>query len=95
MNSIPDLYKKYFIDTGNERIDLFKLILKEFAINKALYPGCFVHITPSFIFNEVVYVDVDKRCKHFFSNEHTFEYITNNKKYNGIPLVRFYENNFE
>jgi len=95
MFHIPELYKKYFIDNCNERKDLFELIKKEFQSNKVFYPGCFVHITPSFYFQEVVYLDLDKRCKSFFSSTKTIEYINKNKKYDERPIIRFYESNFE
>ena len=34
-----------------------------------LYPGSFVDIAPSFVFPNVVYVDLDKRAKRFFGDE--------------------------
>lgn len=93
-NQTPDLYKKYFIDNGNERNELFKLIQKEFDIQKALYPGSFVHISPSFYIREVVYMDLDKRCKKFFSEPKTNAYIELKKEYKEKSIHRYYEGDF-
>lgn len=90
----PDLYKKYFVDNGNERNELFKLIQKEFDVQKALYPGSFAHITPSFYMQEVVYMDMDKRCQKFFSEPQTEAYIQLKKAYKEDAIYRFYEGDF-
>lgn len=95
MQSIPALYQKYFIDIGIERLSLFKNIRTRYECDKVLYPGSFIHIAPSFYFPEVVYLDLDKRCKKFFSDDTTIEYINRNKEYNRNPIIRFYEMNFE
>lgn len=36
--------------------------------DRVLYPGCYVDISPSFVFPDVTYVDTDKRCPRFFAN---------------------------
>ena len=68
MNESLKLYNKYHADNDNERLDLFQLLAEKYGIEKALYPGCFVHITPSFIYPSVTYVDTDKRASKFFSD---------------------------
>jgi hypothetical protein len=55
------LYKKYHIEKNDERFGMFLLLAKKFNIESALYPGCFVHITPSFVFPKVVYIDINKQ----------------------------------
>jgi hypothetical protein len=77
----PDLYQKYFQDRQFERLDLFETIANTYQVQKALYPGSFVHVTPSFVFPEVVYVDSDKQAKHFFSQPNTRTLITARKTY--------------
>ena len=95
MELIPTLYKKYFIDTGIERLSLFNNIRNDYMCEKVLYPGSFVHISPSFYFQEVVYLDLDKRCKSVFSDSETVEFIYSKKKYKQNPIVRYYEMSFE
>ena len=66
MNAMLQLYKKYYIDRDCEQIDLFRLLHHQFGIKNAIYPGSYVHISPSFIYPEVVYIDMDKKAKKFF-----------------------------
>ena len=53
-------YKKYYIDRKYEQVDLFRLLQNKFGIKKAIYPGSYIQISPSFIFPDVVYIDSDK-----------------------------------
>ncbi len=95
MNSIPALYQEYFIEKGIERLSLFKNIKLRYNCSKVLYPGSFVHISPSFFFPEVVYLDLDKRCKKFFFANETLDFVILKKEYEQIPIIRFYETSFE
>jgi hypothetical protein len=95
LNSIPALYQEYFIEKGIERLSLFKNIKLRYNCSKVLYPGSFVHISPSFFFPEVVYLDLDKRCKKFFFANETLDFVILKKEYEQIPIIRFYETSFE
>ncbi len=59
-------YKQYHLDRDNELIGLFTALAEKFEIQSVLYLGSFVHITPSFIFPKVVYVDSYKKTESFF-----------------------------
>jgi len=85
-----DLYKEFFIDRDFERIGLFQLLAEQFKIERALYPGSFVHITPSFIFPETTYVDTDKRTKKFFEYSGLMDFIIQKKTYTQQPKISFY-----
>ncbi len=76
------LYNKYFVKKSFERIGLFKAIRNKYGCRSALYPGSFIHIAPSFIIPEVIYVDNDSQTKRFFKNvEDVKEIITSKKQY--------------
>ncbi len=62
-----------------QREGLFELISQNYKIDRAIYPGSFIHISPSFYFREVVYVDTDKNAKKFFDDK-SFEKIISQKK---------------
>ena len=79
----PRLYKKYYIDKGDERRELFKALTAQFEIRRAVYPGSFVHITPSFSIREMMYIDSDKRVHQFFHSKSAKEYVEENKEYGG------------
>ena len=97
--SALDLYKKYFQDRQFERLDLFEIIAENFDVQRALYPGSFVHITPSFVFPYVTYVDNDKQAKHFFDKSEIFKLIAERKTYSQEAKVAFhfvdYRNGFD
>ena len=50
-------YDKYFTSRQFERMGLFELLKNNYDIKKALYFGSHIHITPSLVFPDVVYVD--------------------------------------
>lgn len=92
--SVPKLYNDYFIQKHDERAGLFQALAEHFAIQSGLYPGSFVHITPSFFVPEMVYVDTDRRCPAFFAEDATLRYITARKQYPQSATVRFHHADF-
>jgi len=90
----PDIYKKYFVDNGEERLGLFRLLVSNFKIQSGLYPGSFVHITPSLLIPRMVYVDMDKRCESFFNSDKTRAFVENNKEYENPATYTFHKADF-
>jgi hypothetical protein len=89
-NSKIELYKKYYRDFRFERAGLFKVVKENFDCNEVLYPGCLIHITPSFFFPDVVYVDQNPLAAEFFGDmSGVFELINRNKQYKRSAFVRF------
>ena len=89
-SSTIDLYRKHYSDIRFERVGLFKVIQGNYHCNEALYPGSFIHITPSFFFPHVVYVDQSPSAIEFFADAlGVLQYINRNKKYKRSPYVRF------
>lgn len=93
-SSYPDLYKKYFVDKGDERVALFRVLAETFNIEAGLYPGSFVHITPSLVIPRMVYVDMDKRCENFFKSEVTGAFVDDNREYEKPASYRFHKMDF-
>jgi hypothetical protein len=89
-----DLYDKHFAEQGFERIDLFKSLVERFEIKRALYPGSFVHISPSFVIQSVTYVDTDHRCPHFFTDPDILRMVKRRKRYPGTPEIVFHASNY-
>lgn len=85
-----ELYKEYFIERDFERLDLFQLLAERFDVKSALYPGSFVHVTPSFVFPKTTYVDTDKRTKQFFQFPEVLDFIAQNKVYPQRSEVTFH-----
>lgn len=85
-----ELYKEYFVNREFERLDLFQLLAERFAVKSALYPGSFVHVTPSFVFPKTTYVDTDKRTRQFFQFPEVLDFIAQNKVYPQRSEVTFH-----
>ncbi|MBN2280343.1 MAG: hypothetical protein JXQ65_07175 [Candidatus Marinimicrobia bacterium] len=94
MIQAPLLYQKYYIDRDYEQIDLFQMLSNQFDIKSAIYPGSFIHISPSSIFPVTCYIDADKNAKQFFATEKYLEYIRQRKQYEEEPVIRFYGENY-
>ena len=90
----PELYKKHFVEKSFDRLELFRIIRSKFKVKKGLYPGSFVHITPSLVIPEMVYVDTDERCKRFFEEKETRVFVNTKKEYRAEAVFRFHENNY-
>jgi hypothetical protein len=78
---IPPLYKQYFVDKADERRVMFEKIATLYHPQKGIYPGSFVHITPSFYIPQMTYIDSDKRISKFFNDDNVTDYIEENKRY--------------
>ncbi len=91
---IPKLYKQYFVDKHDERKILFEKIVELYHPKKGIYPGSFVHITPSFFIKDMAYIDNDKRISGFFRDEEVLSYITKNRIYYDTPEVIWYQADF-
>jgi hypothetical protein len=89
------IYKKYFIEKKFERVGLFKAIKSKYGCKSALYPGSFIHITPSFIFPHVIYVDTDSQAKKFFKDIGQVKKIIQSRKlYDQESNVDFFSQSY-
>jgi hypothetical protein len=85
-----DLYQEYFIDHDFERLDLFHQLAEKYPVQRVLYPGSFVHITPSFVFPFTTYVDSDKRAHKFFQSPGLGDFIEARKIYPQKAVFNFH-----
>ncbi len=90
-----DLYRKEYIEKQFERTELFIQINEKYRIENALYPGSFVHITPSFVIPYVAYVDSDKKSRKFFNDtESVAQFIEMNKRYQENASFRYIHSDY-
>ena len=102
-----ELYKKYFQDNSFEREHLWELLAEQFEVKRAIYPGSFIHITPSFHIPYVAYIDTDRQAKKFFSQSEVVLKMIEKRKvyseaneYDFLPInyakkLDFEEKNFD
>ena len=81
-------YEKYF--HNGDRRGLFKVMVDKFGVKKAMYPGSYIHVAPSFYIPEVVYIDTFKKTKFFFNDDKYINIVIENKEYEQDPIIRFY-----
>lgn len=87
---VESLYRKNYRSIGFERVDLFRCINELWRPLKVLYIGSSIHISPSFIFQNVTYVDNSPLARDFFSRrEEVISLISGDKKYKQRPWFEF------
>jgi hypothetical protein len=90
-----DLYRRHYVEIQFERAGLFALVQQSYGGNQALYPGCFVHITPSLFFPHVVYIDRHPEAQSFFADlESISRFVERNKHYKRSAYLRFIAQDF-
>ena len=52
-----------------DRSPLFAAVANAWGLSSALYPGCYLDLSPSSAIDDVTYVDNDKRAERYFSTE--------------------------
>jgi hypothetical protein len=72
----------------DDRFRLFRAVGKVVNPNTVLYAGSYVDVAPSFIFPNVIYVDMDRRAKRFFEDEGGVREIINSKD-TSAPKAQF------
>ena len=61
--------------TPGDRHRLFTAIGAAVPSSSVLYPGSYVDIAASFVFDDVTYVDIDRRAAQFFDDHHGVDEI--------------------
>ncbi len=90
MQKAEVIYQNYYLSNNDERLELFTLIQDKYAIKNALYPGSYVHITPSFVIPKTTYVDNKKEVLDFFHDPNLHNYIRQRKRYQQQADVTFH-----
>lgn len=87
---ITGSYDRFYTSFNFDRAGLFELIKNEYECVTVLYPGCSIHITPSFYFPHIVYVDISETAKEFFQNkQNVLSIVNSNKKYKKSAYYQF------
>jgi hypothetical protein len=68
-----------------------KLIKKMHKVERALYPGSWIHLTPSLLFPYVVYVDSFAKMKSMFSDSELLEYIETHSETANKPIIKYHQ----
>ena len=93
---IAVIYQEYVVAHDLERSALLEA-LRARCTGEAtvLYPGAFVHVTPSFFFQHVVYVDRSDFSRDFFARaQAVLDLVNQHKRYRQPPFIRFVQQDF-
>ncbi len=64
----PNPYEQFYVRLRFEREGLFRLLARLYKIRSVYYPCCSFHITPSFFFDRVYYLDKSDGVARFFAD---------------------------
>lgn len=88
------MYREHHIEKSDERLGLFRGLVQHFGVRDALYPGSFVHVTPSFVIPNVVYVDSDRRAQTFFEDPRVMELVDERREYEVRSSIGFHRSDY-
>lgn len=93
--AVADLYETYHVARQDERLYLFTAIREHFGVQRGLYPGCFVHVTPSFVIPAMYYVDSDRRAQKFFTGGFAAALARQRRMYQSESEIHFHSQSYE
>ena len=93
---IADIYQAYVVAHDLERRALLAALRARcLSETTVLYPGASVHVTPSFFFQHVVYVDLSDLSRDFFARaQAVLDVVNRHKAYRQRPFIRFVRQDF-
>jgi len=72
-----------------------KLIKNKYSVKRVLYPGSWIHLTPSLIFPYVVYVDSFSKMHSMLSDPELLKYIGNNSEIFGESTIKVHQTDYK
>lgn len=87
-------YLSYYEGTNDWHLQAFRLINNKFSPKHVLYPGCWIHLTPSLVFSQVVYVDLFSKMEKAFNDSDLLKYIEKHSEYQGKPKIKFHQSDY-
>lgn len=85
-------YKKTF--HNGDWNEIFRLLVENYEIKSAIYPGSYIHIAPSFHIHLTFYIDTYKKTKDYFNDRDIYDYFYKNRTYKEQPIIRFHHANY-
>jgi len=89
-----EYYKMYYLGKYDPLIHIFNSLAQTYEIKKVVYPGSFIHISPSFSFEDVTYIDVYDNIDEFFTEPDIKKYLNLHKIYKNDTKMTFYHKSY-
>ena len=80
---------------SDPHLRILRLIKKKCGVERVLYPGCWIHLTPSLVFPYVVYVDFFSKMESMFSDPELLEYIGTNSEVYGESIIKVHQTDYK
>lgn len=87
-------YLSRYGGTNDWHLKVFRRINDRFSPQHVLYPGSWIHVTPSLVFPDVVYVDLYKHLTRAFNDPDVQQYIVARKEYPQCPRMIPYQTDY-
>lgn len=87
-------FLEYYKGFDDYYLPFFYWLKNHYEIEKVIYPGSYIHITPSLVFPEVVYIDNTTSSKITFEDNNTWQFIKKYKMHKKNPKMRFYSKDY-
>ena len=83
-------YLKNYRGIDDPHLDALRLIKRKWKVERVLYPGSWIHLTPSLVFPHVVYVDFFAEMKSIFADSKLLKYIEIHSETISKPIIKFH-----
>ncbi|TNF06957.1 MAG: hypothetical protein EP317_05730 [Bacillota bacterium] len=93
MNCMKE-FEDYIAKIG-DRKSLYSLVARKFNATRALYPGSYIDISPSFVLPDVTYIDNFNGAIHFFNHmDEIKRYVEKHKVYSEECSIKFFGSDY-
>ena len=87
-------YLSHYGGVKDWHLPAFRLIKTKFLPRKVLYAGSWIHLTPSLVFSDVVYVDNFSKMEKAFNDSELLQYIQTHAEYQEKPEIKFHKSDY-
>ncbi len=84
-------YLSNYSGINDVHLGAFRLLKEKYQVERVLYPGSWIHLTPSLVFQFVVYVDFVAGITSMFKDSELLGYIEANSEVNGKPIIKLHK----
>ena len=84
-------YLSNYKGTDDPHLTALRLIKKKYNVERVLYPGSWIHLTPSLVFPYVVYVDFFAAMESIFNDSKLLKYIETHSETLDKKAIKFHK----
>ncbi|MEU1428404.1 hypothetical protein ABZ412_15150 [Nocardia sp. NPDC005746] len=89
----PHAFTDYIAHIG-DRTPLYTAVAEYTGARRVIYPGSYLDLAPSYVWDDVTYLDSDHRAQRAFTRTHAIEAARARKRYSGEPRINFHPGDY-